>query len=190
MNDAYWRLIIIVLACVAGTVRASFDMSHMSRESRRDWLLQVIKQLLGAAIVLQLCGFDPMPMNLNFAQDTFVRCTGVVLGAFAAVMVVWPRLARRTWSGPMTLPDQIEGHELATRGPYTYVRHPFYLSGVTAFASVELATASYLLFFIVPLVTAIAVIVIGEEERQLGAVYGNQFAAYKERSWRLVPLIY
>ena len=118
MNDAYWRLIIIALAVVAGTIRASYDISCMSRESRRDWLLLVVTQLFGAAIVFQLCGFDPLPMNLNFAQDTFVRCAGVVLGVVAAVMIVWPRLVRKTWSGPMKLPDQIEGHELATWGPY------------------------------------------------------------------------
>jgi protein-S-isoprenylcysteine O-methyltransferase Ste14 len=122
MSDVHWRLIIIVLAIVAGAIRVTYDLSCMSRESRRDWLTQGITQLFGAAIALQLCGFDPMPMNLDPAIDTTMRSSGVLLGVFAAVMVVWPRLVRRTWSGPMTSPDQVAGHELVTWGPYMYVR--------------------------------------------------------------------
>jgi protein-S-isoprenylcysteine O-methyltransferase Ste14 len=72
-----------------------------------------------------------------------------------------------------------------------YVRpSPFYLSVIAAFASVELTTASYLVFLVIPLIAALAIIIIREEEEQLRSVYGAQFAAYQTRSWRLIPFMY
>jgi protein-S-isoprenylcysteine O-methyltransferase Ste14 len=170
--------------------RATCDLLHMSAGSRRHWLTQAIMQLFCVAVGMQLVGFDPLPLNLTAAADTAVRSLGLVLGMLAAMMMIWPRLVRDTWNGAMTPPDQVEGHELVTSGPYMYIRHPFYLSLLAGFAGIELTLASYLVFLIVPLFTAFVIVIIGKEERQLKAHYGDRYTAYAARSWRLVPLLY
>lgn len=190
MNDLPWRL---AIACLAGSVcmlRTIYDVANMPSKRRRECLIHLTVQLFAVTVGVQLLGFDPLPMGLRPAMDIAVRTLGVALGLFAGTMVLWPRLVRRSWSGPLTLPDRRNGHELVTWGPYRHIRHPFYLSLVAGLASLELALASYLLFLIVPLFAALVTIVVKIEEEQLTIVYGSEYARYREKSWRLLPLIY
>ena len=190
MTDMHWRFAAAVLIGLVGTVRCVYDYRRMTGDMRRDWWPQVIIQLLGIAIAIQLMGFEVLPMKFSAEADLLVRVTGAILSVPAAIGAVWPRVARPTWSGPGEWPDRKQGHRLVTRGPYTYIRHPFYAACILGLASVELMLASYLFCALLPVVLMGAVVVLKLEESQLETVYGDAYLVYKASTWRLVPLIY
>ena len=82
------------------------------------------------------------------------------------------------------------GHELATGGPFRYVRHPIYL-GLNLFA---LGNAVWIPT--VPLWLAVLLMVVGSdlraraEERLLVRTFGAAYETYRARTARFIPKVY
>lgn len=115
------------------------------------------------------------------------RITGVAVIALGAVMMSWALQYFRSWRFRAQLDS---GHELATGGPFHYVRHPIYL-GLDLLA---IGTALW-----VP--TAITwagagLMVLGSdlrgraEEALLVQVFGTAYDEYRARTRRFLPGIY
>jgi protein-S-isoprenylcysteine O-methyltransferase Ste14 len=83
-----------------------------------------------------------------------------------------------------------ERHELATDGPYRWVRNPSYLGGLVGGLGWALVFRSVvgvllLLPFLWLLVTRIHA-----EEALLASEFGPTYEAYRQRTWRLLPWVY
>jgi protein-S-isoprenylcysteine O-methyltransferase Ste14 len=83
-----------------------------------------------------------------------------------------------------------EHHQLVTGGPYRWVRHPLYTSGLALFFALGLMAGSWFVL----LATLIAfgllrVLVIPREEQALLAKFGEGYWNYMQRTGRLVPRV-
>jgi protein-S-isoprenylcysteine O-methyltransferase Ste14 len=84
-----------------------------------------------------------------------------------------------------------EGQRVVQEGPYKYVRHPGYLGVILLWVGAGLATVNWIVAALVTLVFVMAYRYrINAEERMLLASFGEQYAAYKERTWRLIPFVW
>lgn len=82
-------------------------------------------------------------------------------------------------------------HQLITRGPYRWLRHPSYTGVLLVVASFGAIARSWpaAAIGILP-VLLVLVVRIRVEERALAAAFGEAWCAHCERTWRLVPFVW
>ena len=82
-------------------------------------------------------------------------------------------------------------HQLNTRGSYRWIRHPSYLGLWLVIAGFGLLLGSSLSFLllVVPVFLALHYRM-NTEEKALMAAFGDQYAEYKRKTFRLLPGIY
>jgi protein-S-isoprenylcysteine O-methyltransferase Ste14 len=93
----------------------------------------------------------------------------------------------KQFSGYVTLQ---EDHQLVQTGIYIVIRHPMYLGILLTMPGFALVFRSWLA---VPIFLASAIFValrIRQEEKLLAQSFGEEFVAYRQRTWRLLPLVY
>jgi protein-S-isoprenylcysteine O-methyltransferase len=82
-------------------------------------------------------------------------------------------------------------HRVVDTGLYRHVRHPSYLGACIAFFGFGLGLGSWMSAVFVLGTTLIAYVYrIHVEEWALLEALGNEYAAYRKRTWRLIPGIY
>jgi len=82
----------------------------------------------------------------------------------------------------------IEGHQLVTRGPYAWVRHPIYTAMLGKVVACNFAFGHWLgLLLAVPIYAAGTMIRIRSEEKLLRAAFGPEYEAYARRVPAFIP---
>lgn len=84
----------------------------------------------------------------------------------------------------------LKNHQLVTKGPYRFLRHPLYLSQMLSDLGVSIALLSYIalplvLLIEIPILIARALY----EDKFLAKYFHEKFAEYKKRSGLLLPFI-
>jgi protein-S-isoprenylcysteine O-methyltransferase Ste14 len=116
-----------------------------------------------------------------------------VMAMVAAVGSVWLvttaiKTLGKEWSLTARL---VEGHKLATTGPYAYVRHPIYTGMLGMLVATGLAYSHW-----ATLLVALAIFLGGtiirvrSEEKLLREAFGGEFDNYKRRVPAIVPGLY
>ena len=116
-----------------------------------------------------------------------------VVAIVAAIGSVWlitsaVKTLGKEWSLTARL---VEGHKLATSGPYAYVRHPIYTGMLGMLVATGLAISH-----LAALLAALVIFFIGtiirvrSEERLLREAFGEQFENYARRVPAIVPGLY
>ena len=117
-----------------------------------------------------------------------VRYLGLALFVLGSVLRVGAVFVLgRRFSGLVAIQ---EGHELVTSGLYRVIRHPSYLGlllGLFGWALVFRSAIGVLvsLLFLPPLVARM-----DAEEALLESEFGERYADYRRRTWRLLPFLY
>lgn len=114
-----------------------------------------------------------------------IRAIGLILLIVGIVLHLWARAVRGAMAASWIMS---ETHRLVTRGPYSRVRHPSYLSYILSFIGLFLyipSVATTVLLIGVPGYYRVAEI----EERLLIAHFGAEYEAYMKRAGRLHPMI-
>ncbi len=122
----------------------------------------------------------------SFDAPGWLRWLGVALGVAVVptVHVVLSALGRNVSETVLTKAS----HELVTHGPYHWVRHPLYTTGITLFLALGLIAASWfiVLLAIVALVL-IRLVVIPREEHELAKRFGGSYQHYQRRTGAMLP---
>ncbi len=122
----------------------------------------------------------------SIAVPVGVRWLGVLLGLLAVAMVQW---VLRTL-GPNVSETVLtkERHELVTSGPYRWIRHPLYATGLTLFVAIGLMAGSWLVLLLSGIgCILLRWLVIPLEEEALVAKFGDRYRDYRQRTGRLIP---
>ena len=143
-----------------------------------------------AGIVLWLSVFmfmiDPARMAWgSIPLPPSLRWSGAVLGLVAAMAELWTLRSL----GP-NLTDTVvtrQVHTLITRGPYRWVRHPFYDCMALFTISVALMMANWFVLAMGVVTFALLAVRSRTEEQKLLERFGEPYRAYQARTGRFLP---
>ena len=177
-----------IVFAVFWLVAAFSTKKSVYRESfAQRWLVQVI--VIAGAVILFNAPREPAPLNRFFIpQDATVAFASAALCILGLAFALWARVTIGTnWSARVTLK---EGHELIQRGPYGLVRHPIYTGLLTmALGSTLLigrvgAAVGWIVFLVAFWIKA------GHEEALMLQQFPAEYAAYRQRTKRVIPFIF
>jgi protein-S-isoprenylcysteine O-methyltransferase Ste14 len=78
-------------------------------------------------------------------------------------------------------------HELVTRGPYRWVRHPLYTAGTTFFVSLSVLAANWFMALASFAVFLMLLVRLPKEEERLIERFGDEYREYMQRTGRFLP---
>jgi protein-S-isoprenylcysteine O-methyltransferase Ste14 len=182
-------LVAVTLALFALAGASLFTRGHLGAGVREDRSNRWVIAALGITGVL--AGFLPAYTDrLDFwtFDGEAVRWLGFVLFAVGGALRIAPVFVLgRRFSGLVAIqPD----HQLVTDGIYRLIRNPSYLGLLVNSLGWALAFRSGVgvaltLSMIIPLVARMR-----SEERLLADRFGEEYEAYRARTWRLIPYLY
>lgn len=182
-------LVALTGVTIALGIAAMFTQGHIGSGVREDrsnrWVLMAFTVLgLALAYVPALC--DRLDV-LTFGGDV-VRWLGVAIYAAGGVLRLAPVFVLgRRFSGLVAIqPD----HRLVTDGLYGVIRHPSYLGLLATGVGWSLALRGGVGLVITALILIVLVARMNAEERLLEDTFAAEYAAYRARTWRLVPYVY
>lgn len=123
-----------------------------------------------------------MPENL------LLRWMGLLLATVGMGVIFWSGWALgRFYSPEVTLQKE---HRLITDGPFRTIRNPRYLGGIIQGVGLSLLFRSWI-GLILTLMFFIAVIFrIKDEEALMNREFGEDWEAYSQKTWRLIPWLF
>jgi protein-S-isoprenylcysteine O-methyltransferase Ste14 len=82
------------------------------------------------------------------------------------------------------------GDKLVTGGPYRFVRHPMYTAALGISFGLACLTQSLAFFLVFCAYVVLILLLIPLEEEGLRRAYGEEYAAYRRRTKRIIPFVY
>ena len=140
------------------------------------------------AVLLLNIIYPPAMSWAKFNLPEIVQIAGLVL-AFLSLPFLW-------WvffSIGKNISETVlikEDHELITRGPYRWIRHPLYAGALLLLIAVSLVFQDLIILgYAVAGILAFRLLVIPAEEKQLLEAFGEDYECYKRRTGALLPWI-
>jgi len=143
---------------------------------------------IGLAGMLGLVVFMVNPSAMAWSSmplPDWLRWSGVAVGIAGGALLLWTFQTL----GP-NLTDTVvtrKAHTLVTRGPYRWVRHPFYDSAALCVLANSIVASNWFLLLTGMLALALLVVRTQKEEEHLLKRFGNDYRAYMARTGRFWP---
>ena len=197
MGTGLFRFFLV--AVLLSTITVSGYYRHRARQGnetiprRREGLPMLAARMLLALTFLVSVAVHAIAPGLmtwaTFPSPIWLRWGGVVLGFLTVPLVAWVlrSLGRNVSETVLTKSD----HELVATGPYRWVRHPLYTTGVTLMVSLGLMAASWwLLGFALLAAVLVRYLVIPREERELITRFGARYEDYARSRGAMLPVLF
>lgn len=184
----------VVLVVAWYVLRRPFERrarrAGLSRDNKNaaEWA-RLSVSTLGLGILPFVYVVSGWPRSLSYAPRPFLLALGVIAAVGALVLFLLTHKALgKMWSVSLQLK---EDHRLVTTGIYRYLRHPMY----TAFWLMAVAQALLLPNLLGGLAGLVGfgllfALRIGPEERMMEEAFGEEYRAYRKRTWRVIPFLF
>ncbi|HTU19858.1 MAG TPA: isoprenylcysteine carboxylmethyltransferase family protein [Gemmataceae bacterium] len=175
----------VLLALLALFSRSS-GLSSGEREDRGNrW---VVPTLLVLSLLLAWLPPYMDGRDLWTLHPPIIPYLGLILYVLGGVLRIMPVFALgRRFSGLVAIQH---GHRLKTDGLYRFIRHPSYTGLLVSCTGLVLIFRCGIGLFLVVGIFAILLARIKSEEALLASTFGEEYEAYRRRTWRLVPWVY
>lgn len=185
-HPARVALTIVLFALAVAALFSGGNVSSGMREDRGNrWVLGAFGVL--GLLAAYLPAYTDRIGVWTLDGDT-VRWIGVALFAVGGVLRLWPVFVLgRRFSGLVAIQP---GHTLVTTGIYGAIRHPSYLGFVISSLGWVLGFRSGVGVLLTLAMVPVLVARIRAEEALLLDQFGDEYAAYCGRTWRMVPGVY
>jgi len=142
----------------------------------------------GAALWVSIIAYTINPALMAWSAVTlpaWLRWSGAGFCALCVALLIWtlPTLG-------INLTDTVvtrEHHTLVTRGPYRWIRHPFYVAMALVTTGAALIAANWFILAVGAVVFSLLALRSRVEEDELAARFGDAYLEYKERTGRFLP---
>jgi protein-S-isoprenylcysteine O-methyltransferase Ste14 len=182
-------LVILAIATLAMAAATPFSEANLSTGVREDRANRWV--IVAFAVVGLLSAYLPAYTDRKeiwTLDGEAIRWLGVVLFALGGALRIWPVFVLRwRFSGLVAIQP---GHRLETGGIYRFIRHPSYLGLLVNAAGWALAFRSAVGLLLAALLLPPLLARIRAEETLLRAAFGNEYEAYRARTYRLIPGLY
>lgn len=185
-----WTMVAGFVAVVAITLPHRIKSNSGESLDRRKEGVFVLVTLrpVAAALWFSIIGYMINPQWMAWSAlplPAGIRWIGAALCIAAIALLLWtlPALGTNLTDTVVTRAQ----HTLVTRGPYRWIRHPFYVAmGFLTFGCCLLA-ANWFMFVTGVVVFGLLAFRSRAEEEQLLARFGEPYREYRERTGRFVP---
>jgi len=192
-SDETFRIVLIIGAVLLFPVAFYYRFKSQSTGETLDrrqegFAILLTLRPIGLACAVGLFAFMVNPSTMAWSSlhmPDSVRWVGVGIGIAGGALLLW------TFStlGP-NLTDTVvtrKTHSLVTRGPYRWVRHPFYDSAALCILANSLVAANWFLLLTGTLTLLLLVVRTRKEEENLLKRFGDDYRAYMQRTGRFWP---
>ncbi len=170
-------------------IRSQATREKLDRRQEGVFIMVTLRTLGGTGMIGTIA-WMVNPSCMAWSSVTlpyWLRWIGVGIGAVGGGLLLWAfhSLGKNLTDTVVTRRE----HTLVTRGPYRWVRHPFYDSVALAVLANSLIAANWFLFLTGATVFVLIIIRTRKEEELLVARFGVAYRQYMERTGRFLPKI-
>ena len=171
-------------------VKSQATGEKLDRRQEGIFILVTLRPI-GLASMLGLVTYMINPALMawsSVALPSWLRWAGVVLGIPGGLLLVvtFRTLGKNLTDTVVTRAE----HTLVTRGPYRWVRHPFYLATALAVVANSLVTANWFLALTGGILFGLLVLRTRTEEEKLIERFGEDYNEYMKRTGRFLPRLF
>ena len=162
----------------------------LRREGSKTWdeILMRAANLTGMLLIPAVAGLDLGRYGWS-SLDLIYVVPGFALFILGAILITWAMIVNRYFESTVRIQEDRD-HEVVSTGPYKFVRHPGYLSGILWMSSIPLILGSLYAFFPVMIYAAMMTLRTSLEDSTLREELPG-YADYAERvKFRLIPWIW
>lgn len=148
--------------------------------------------LVALPLLIMILTYVFIPAWLEWSRRPLtleIRMGGLILGTVALLGCGWTlvSIGSNISATVLTRP----GQRLVTQGPYRWIRHPLYASGILLLIAIGLMSESLLILGWVAMgLILLLTMVIPREERELVDRFGAEYVQYRERTGALLPKLF
>lgn len=166
--------------------RIEGEIIHRSREGL---LILTARIILGFTVLFFILSYPFYPNVVKWSAmsvPSWIRWLGIIIATSCPFLSLW--LFRNIGTNISETVLTKKNHQLVTSGPYKYVRHPLYSTGILLILSLGMISGNWVLVLFAPVTFIIfRFIVIPKEEEKLVEKFGQQYGNYCKTTGTLFP---